>query len=180
MLSKILNFIALQVGWFACVVGAAKGYVWLGPLFVALFLIGHILLVAPDRLREVKFILAVGVLGAVADSLQKMYGVLAYMDDFVRLQWLAPAWIISLWALFASSFSTSLEWMHRRYLVGAVFGAVGGPLSYLAGTKFGAITFKYDPTFSMIVVGLVWGSIMPILLVMAEKFGLVQPVKLET
>ncbi|MBX7222509.1 MAG: DUF2878 domain-containing protein [Blastocatellia bacterium] len=172
MISKIFNFVVLQVGWFACVLGVAKGYTWLGPLFVLLFLVGHLAWVSTHWRREMLFILAVGGLGAVADSLQKMYGVLTYLDDFLRLDWLAPMWIISLWVLFATSFGTSLKWMQGRYVIGALFGFIGGPMSYLAGVKCGALSFKYDPTFSMLVLGLVWGSLMPLLLWMTQIFGL--------
>jgi hypothetical protein len=44
--SKLTNFIAFQVCWFACVLGAAKGMEWIGPLSVALFLAWSLTLVA--------------------------------------------------------------------------------------------------------------------------------------
>ncbi len=39
----LLTFLALQIGWFACVLGGARGNVWIGPLVVAV--LGLILVV---------------------------------------------------------------------------------------------------------------------------------------
>ena len=37
-----LNVVALNVGWFACVLGAANGVHWIGPATVALLIVLHV------------------------------------------------------------------------------------------------------------------------------------------
>ncbi len=37
----LLNFAAFQIGWFACVLGAANGFPWLGPVVVAAVVAGQ-------------------------------------------------------------------------------------------------------------------------------------------
>jgi hypothetical protein len=49
----------------------------------------------------------------------------------------------------------------------AIAGAVGGPLSYLAGEKLGAIELV-APTNALLMLGLGWGVMMPLLAVVAR------------
>ena len=39
--NNILNFIIFQINWAICVFGAAKGYPWIGPIFVFIWVIIH-------------------------------------------------------------------------------------------------------------------------------------------
>ena len=41
-LRGVLSFAAMQLGWFACVVGAAHGHPWLGPAVVLATLALHV------------------------------------------------------------------------------------------------------------------------------------------
>ena len=50
-MSKLANFVGFQLCWFACVLGAARGHEWLGPLSVARFL-GWALTRSHDVARE--------------------------------------------------------------------------------------------------------------------------------
>ena len=38
----IINFVLFQIGWFACVLGAAKQMPWLGVITVAAILVWHL------------------------------------------------------------------------------------------------------------------------------------------
>ena len=57
-----VNFAISQGAWFACVLGAAGGRPWLGPLVVLAWAALHVAL-CPDPRREAQLLLAVGVLG---------------------------------------------------------------------------------------------------------------------
>ena len=48
-------------------------------------------------------------------------------------------------------------------------GAVGGPLSYLAGQKLGAISFN-DPFSALVALAIAWGLAMPLLVFLADRF----------
>jgi hypothetical protein len=83
--------------------------------------------------------------------------------------WLSPPWMAALWPNFVTTLHTSLGWLAGRYRLAALLGAVGGPLSYYAGARLGALTFPSDPTFSLIVLAAVWSVAMLVLLKFAKQ-----------
>jgi hypothetical protein len=165
---KILNIVGTQIGWFACALGAAKGLPWLGLVVVAVYLVLH-LLWSEERLREAQFILAVGALGMVIDSLNKITGLLSYNGDILNISWLAPLWIGALWLQFASTLNVSLAWLQNNYLLAFVMGAIAGPLSYMGGVRLGALALPHDKTFTVIILAIIWGIVMPLLAWLAKK-----------
>lgn len=114
-------------------------------------------------------------LGLVADSVLLATGWIAYPNgDW--LPGLAPYWIVCLWALFATTLNVSMRWLSGRYLLAAVFGAIGGPLSYLAGARLGAMSFV-DAVPALIALAIGWACAMPFLVWLAarlEQRGTVQ------
>ena len=82
---------------------------------------------------------------------------------------LATPWMVALWPNFATTFHTSLSWLAGRYALAAGLGAVGGPLSYYAGARLGALTLPDAPLKSLLIIGLVWAAVLPLLLKAAEK-----------
>jgi hypothetical protein len=168
MMRKIFNIVGTQIGWFACAMGAAKGLPWLGLVVVAVYLVLH-LLWSKERLRESQFILTVGVLGMVVDSLSKITGLLTYNGDILNIAWLAPLWIGALWLQFASTLNLSLVWLQNNYLLAFVMGAIAGPLSYMGGVRLGALALPHDKTFTVIVLAIIWGIVMPLLAWLAKK-----------
>ncbi len=154
----LTNYAGLQIGWLACALGAAWGYPWLGPVVVA----GHVALHfgwATRRKAELYFILLAAALGLLVDGGQKASGLLTYASDN-SLPWLAPYWIVAMWVLFATGFSTSLKWLRGRYRLAAIGGAIFGPLSYAGGARLGGIEFNYDYYFTMVVMGVIWALVM--------------------
>jgi len=167
MIRKISNYIGLQIGWLACAIGAAQGMAWLGPLVVALYLGLH-LYWSPKRSQELMFILLVGLMGVVVDSLKKVTGLITYAGD-VPLAWLAPPWIIAMWLLFSTSLTGSLSWLKGRYGLAVILGAVFGPLSYVSGSRLGAASFNYDFWITMGILAVVWGLVVPGIVWLSEK-----------
>ena len=163
MRKGIINYIGLQLGWFACAWGAANGFAWLGPAVVLLHLGIH-LNWSNQRRREMIFFGIVTLIGLVVDSLQKVTGLISYAGDVPALPWLAPAWIVAMWILFATSLNSSLKWLKGRYALAALMGAVFGPLSYRAGAALGAASFPQGEVLTMFVLAAIWGAVMPLLL----------------
>ena len=64
---KLLNAALFQAAWFAAVLGAARGVLWLGPLML-LPVLGIHLALAKDRAGEVKLLAAAGILGFLFDT----------------------------------------------------------------------------------------------------------------
>jgi hypothetical protein len=166
-MTVILNFIAFQAGWFASVLGAANGMPLLGPVVVAAVVALHLYLVRVPA-AELRLLAAAALMGLLGDSLLLASGWIAYPNG-EWLSGLAPYWIITMWLLFATTLNVSMRWMRGRYVIAAVFGAIGGPLSYLAGARLGAMTFvEQVPAIAALALG--WGVAMPLLTWLAERF----------
>ena len=74
-----------------------------------------------------------------------------------------------LWMFFAMTLNHSLAWLRKKIYISILFGALGGPLAYIAGEKLGAITLL--STSSIIILSIGWAFITPILLIIANKLN---------
>ena len=171
-MNMAVNFVAFQLGWFACVLGAANGWPWAGPVLV-LGIIGLHLARARRWRPELRLILAVAALGLVVDSLLLATGWLSYPSG-LWVPGLAPYWIVAMWALFATTLNLSLGWLRGRPLLALLLGAVGGPLSYLAGEKLGGIDL-IEPFPALAALAVAWAVAMPLLMLLAVRFDGVSP-----
>ncbi|MCB0359359.1 MAG: DUF2878 domain-containing protein [Bdellovibrionales bacterium] len=149
-----LNLILFQVGWFACALGAANGVPMVGPLTVAA-IIGVSYYNHPRRMQRLRFIAIATVVGSCYDSLGLMLGFFSFPAPSLA-PWPYPFWMSALWAVFATTCYASLSWMRERLLLAALFGLIGGPLSYLAGEKLGAIALGVPLEGALIGIGIMW------------------------
>ncbi len=168
MLKTIFNIAGLQIGWFACALGAANNLPWAGPIVVTIYLLVHLYLVE-DRHQELRLILLVGLIGTLIDGLMRFSGLLIYESAIPTVTWLAPVWITAMWMLFSSTFNSSLSWLKGRPVIAVILGAVFGPLSYIAGVRLEAIAFGQEWLQTVLVLALVWGVAMPLLLHLAAS-----------
>ena len=167
-----LNAIIFQAGWFATVLGAANGLPWLGPLAATAVVAMHLRSVRRPA-TEARLLLVAMVLGLVFDSTLLATGWIAYPNG-LWAPGLAPYWIVSMWVLFATTLNVSIRWLRGRDVLAVLFGAVGGPLSYVAGAKLGAMTFaEMQP--ALIALSLGWGLMMPLLTRLAARFDGTRP-----
>lgn len=166
-LHKLLNFIGFQVVWLACALGAGKQIPELAVLAAIIFIMAHIYL-SVDRQRDLAFIMVAGIVGTAVDSILMNLGVFSFSGRLFLPEWLVPIWLSGLWLSFASTLHYSLSWLQKRYVLATLFGAVGGPLSYYAGHRFGALTLGQDIISSLVFVSICWGIITPALARLAE------------
>jgi hypothetical protein len=172
MVTRLVNFAAFYLGWFACIVGAARGWPALGPLVVTAFVVLH-LLQQSDRGRELALILTVGALGSVIDTSQAAFGVFTFVGH--PDAWLCPPWLTSLWLIFASTLNGSMSWLAGRYLLASALGAASGPFSYYCAVRLGVIEFPH-PTLSVAALAVVWAATVPALLWLRHRFAARTPV----
>jgi hypothetical protein len=163
----IVNLVAFQVGWFACVLGGAHQLPWLGVGVVSAVVALHLAL-SSNPIREAILLLLVGVLGAFWDGLLVRFGFLEYPSGMIQ-PWLAPVWIIAMWVSFATILNVSLWWLKGRWYLASLLGAIGGPLAYFAGYKLGAVQFP-DFLVAMTVLAGGWSFLMPMSLWLARRF----------
>lgn len=164
--SVLVNAVGFQAGWFACVLGAAHGRVAIGSAVAAALLALHVAF-SDDRRAELRLIAAAVGVGAVWDSTLSAIGWVVYREG----EWLAgaaPGWILLLWALFAATLRHSMRWLQGQWLLAALFGAVGGPLSFLAGVRLGAAELP-DPQVALVALALGWTVWVPLLVALAAR-----------
>ncbi len=170
----IFNFVAFQIGWFACVLGAAHGQPWTGVVIAAAVVAVHAARAALPA-PELKLVAIALVTGAVWDSALASLGWIDFTAGTL-VSGIAPPWIIALWALFATTLNISLDWLKGRWLAAALFGAIGGPLSYWAGVRLGAVVFV-EPVPALIALGVGWAVITPLLLLLAKHLDGIHAVR---
>jgi hypothetical protein len=164
----VLNFIAFQAAWFACVLGGANDRALVGTMVVAAVIGLHLALAQRPR-PEALLIAVAAVIGLVWDSWLVAFGLMSYTTGNLA-PGVAPYWIVAMWALFATSLNLSMAWLKGRPWLAALFGAVGGPLAYLAGARLGGLQMS-DPVLALGAQSLGWAVLLPILTRLATRLN---------
>ncbi len=165
--SVAANIVLFQVGWFACVLGAAQGHPWIGAVAAAVIVGWHVWRAAQPP-QEFNLIVSVIILGTLWDSLLVMLGWISYTSGTL-IAGAAPYWIVALWALFATSLNVSLRWLKQRLPWAALLGAISGPLSYWAASRLGAAHFV-EPLYIVPALAIGWALIMPALMLLSRWY----------
>jgi hypothetical protein len=162
---KAINVVLFQAAWFAAVLGTARGMLWLGPLAMIPTLAVHLAL-QEDRQGEVRLLLAAGLLGFLFDTAFVAGGVFTPLQHLLPRPF-SPPWMVCLWLNFAATLNVSMAWLRGRYLLAALFGAIGGPLAYYSGARLGA-TEALPTTTGMLLLAIGWGAMTPLLVLLAR------------
>ena len=163
----VLNFVACQLAWSACVLGGANGRPLAGAL-VAAAVIGLHLALARRPAPEALLILAASLIGLVWDSALIAIGLFTYPSG-ILVPGLAPYWMIALWAVFATSLNLSMGFLKGRLWLAALVGGIGGPVSYLAGGRLGGLEMS-DPVLALGAQALGWAVLLPVLTHLAARW----------
>ena len=160
-MAKFWNFIFFQVGWFACVLGAAHQQVfWAvsGTLAYIAFQIWR----SPSPQQEVSLLAKVLAYGIVTDTLIMHLGYVDFQNAWPS-PYLSPLWMWVLWLLVGGTLNQSLSWLRGRPILGALLGGICGPVSYEAGIRMGAGVWGSGGQFAgLILMGLVWAIALPL------------------
>ena len=167
MSPNALNYALYQTGWLAAVVGAARGYPWVG-MGVATVLAGAHIALARQRRSELVLVIVAGATGLVVDSTQVHFGLITFPAGGL-VPWLCPPWIVVMWMQFATTFRFSLEWLLGRPVAAAAFGAIGGPLAYMVGDRLGAVVLGEPRTTALLVLSSLWAVAVPALVTFAGR-----------
>jgi len=165
----VLSFAFMQVGWFACVLGAARGYPWLGPAVVFFGLAIHVRTQPRGaRVKEVLILALAAVLGFAVDTALLRCGVMSVAGAAV-----SPAWLVALWPTLgaATARGGSLGSLERRPIVGVLLGALGGPFAYDAGARLGAIGLAESRLGALAIIGAAWSLVLPTLFCLRRRIA---------
>lgn len=162
MRERIANAVLFQLGWLACVLGGNS--LWL--LLALSALVIHLRWIS-SWAAEGRLILCVVIVGTAVDS------VLRYLDvfRFADASPLIPLWLMLLWALLATTLRHCLAWSARPWWLASALGAVGGALSYYAGGRLAGVQFPYGDIPTLIMIGLLWAGLFPLLHSMARRLA---------
>ena len=164
------NLISVNIGWLACITGAARGHHWLGLVVVPILFVIHITVIERRKIRKIFIVaLATTAIGFLMDTTLIIVGAVE------PNRWVMPApfttiWDLMIWANFSLTLDVSLRFLQKRPLVAAFLGAICAPGTYYAGDRLGALNFS-EPVFSSLLwVGAVWLFAMPCLSLTARYF----------
>ncbi|AZE76572.1 DUF2878 domain-containing protein [Pseudomonas synxantha] len=154
MLKPLANAVLFQCGWFACVLGGDSLWLLVG---VAVLGIHCLWISSPtdDGMLIVKVTLA----GTLLDTLLRTLGVFHFSEPGPMV----PFWLMLLWALLATTLRHCLAWSARPWWFASLLGAVGGPLSYYAGSQLAGVSFGYATPATLIGLALLWATLFPLL-----------------
>lgn len=154
----ILNAALFQTAWLLCVIGGTAV-----ALPVTVVILGIHLSLVPQAVRELQFIGFATVLGLVSDMLLLRAGVLNIEGAIMQ-----PLWLLCLWPLFATTFGYALRWLHDRFWICPLAGALLAPLSYLGGSRLAGIELLEPLPVALAIIGLAWALIFPLLMLVYQ------------
>ena len=163
---NVINFIGFQIGWFACVLGAANDQTQLALLIIMIILALH--LYKNNSPAELYTILSAIIIGFIWESCLVTSELLSYGSASVPL-FFAPLWLVAIWALFATTINYSMAWLKKYLFFASLLGAIFGPLAFIAGERLDAVQFV-DRPLALLALALGWACLMPFLLWLGDFF----------
>ena len=170
LIKRVWNIISANIGWLACVFGAASGHHWLGLLVVGILFMIHITAIERHRIRLIFSVALASVLiGFLTDT------ALILLGTVEPNRWFMPApfttlWDLVIWANFSLTLNLSLRFLQKRPFAAAVLGAISAPGTYFAAGRLGALYFSEPVFFNLVWVGVLWLLAMPCLSLTARFF----------
>jgi hypothetical protein len=104
-LTRPINYAIYQVGWFACVLGAASQRPWTG-LVIAMMLVGVHLVLSEERSIDVRLVVLATTVGAVVEMIQIAAGTYRFTSGTLT-DALPPLWLLAMWAQLRRRFGSA-------------------------------------------------------------------------
>ena len=160
----VINLVGFQIIWWLMILYQDQ-YVSVGLLL----LIGHLMLIKEHRCESVT-LLVVGFIGTLVDSALTLAGVFSFtQNSAVGVIVPIPLWLITLWFGFAATLRHSMSYLSQRLWLAALFGGIGGPLSYVAGERLGAVNFGFSLPVVVSVLVAIWALLLPLAFVLVRR-----------
>ncbi|MCK6186155.1 MULTISPECIES: DUF2878 domain-containing protein [unclassified Pseudomonas] len=150
MLKTLANAALFQCAWFACVLGGDSPWLLVGLAVLAV----HLLWIS-SWADEGLLIISVALAGTLVDTVLRTVGVFQFSEPGP----LIPFWLMLLWAVLATTLRHCLAWSARPWWRAALLGAVGGPLSYYAGSQLAGVQFGYALGPTMAGLAVLWAGL---------------------
>lgn len=149
----VLNTLSFQITWLVCVLGGS----WVALAVTTIVVALHLRLVRDAR-REMLFLAQCAVIGFMCDLILVWGGVMTTSSG------LPPLWLTCLWILFGTTVGYAMRVFHGRLWMSVAGGAIFAPLSYFGGARLAGIPLMQPEWFALMVIGLFWAVIFPLLI----------------
>lgn len=154
MKNGLVNIACVQVGWLACVLGAAWGLPYVGPIVVAGWLLA-LLVGVPEPGRLGIFLLLAMAVGYLLDVGLVLSGYLAFPSSAHIIE-PVPLWMSALWANMAGGLAVSLRILIDKVYLGLPAFGIAAPLAYVAGDSLGALILPGGKVLNLSVIAVSW------------------------
>lgn len=155
------NAIGNQLVWLCAVIGAGHGLRWPALLAAAAYVASQLLLSSHPTV-ELKLLGVALLCGLVVDGVAGGSGQVVYAAAWPGA-WLAPVWILALWAAFAMTLTVSLKVLQRRFWLAALLGMIA-PLAYLSAARgWSAVMFPAPSWRGVALLAVGWAVALPLL-----------------
>jgi hypothetical protein len=150
-MTKLVNFLAFQISWFATVYFAAAGQAYVGVLITVVWMFCHLYTAENKKFVESQLLLTAAIIGYLIDSLQVMTGSMSF-PLHAQLGGPSTLWMVALWVNFAATLNYSMKWLNGHLYLAGALGVIAGPIAYYAGSRLGAIEINGNAGLLMIAV----------------------------
>ena len=158
---KFANAVWYQIFWFTALLGREN---WEPLLFL---LLGLHFVFSPRKKADLFLVFACGSIGIFADSALATAGVFVFSPEPSFLP--IPIWLAAIWLAFCCTLLHSFNFFVARPLAGPIVISLLAPLSYLAGERFGAISFGIETSNAMLVIAGSWLVVMSLIAALTRK-----------
>ncbi|CRL98417.1 DUF2878 domain-containing protein [Pseudomonas marginalis] len=160
MLKPLANAVLFQCGWFACVLGGDSPWLLVGLAVLVI----HLLWISKGA-GDATLIISVTLAGTLLDTVLRALGVFKFNEPGP----LIPFWLMLLWALLATTLRHCLAWSARPWWRAALMGALGGPMSYYAGSHLAGVQFGFGAAPTLVGLAVLWAMVFTLLTVAAMR-----------
>ena len=165
--TQLINYAIDQIGWVACVLGAAWQRPWTG-FVIAMILVGVHLALSEERSLEVGIVVLASAVGAVVEMIQIAAGTYRFTSGMLT-DALPPPWLLAMWAQFATTVRVSVRSVISRPVLAMLFGAAGGPIAFLAGEGLGAVTLLPPLGYGLLRLSISWAIALAVFSVVVRR-----------
>lgn len=159
ILHRLFNTGLFYAGWFLSLKEVSEGKPFYGLVLVCVIIFYHWFR-SHHRKADGVSLLLMTALGPLSDTLYSKFGLLAYKSHLHSIPNMPPLWIFFLWALFASNIHL-FSWLKKHRMLSILFGAVGGPISYMSAIRVGGADLLQPLPIAFLAIGSLWAIILP-------------------
>lgn len=158
---KILAILYTSLSWWSCVLAGKYLNGFISSLVLFVFIVGafvfHYGFFKENFLKKWQKIILLIFLGLTFDLIIFKVGIIKASPGPQTLLGFFPLWLLALWCTFPLTFFHTLGPILSSKGKSLLFGAIGAPISYLAGPSLGLLELS---SHSLIYEGVLWGCYM--------------------